>query len=67
MTNTDSLMFKVKTKDIWGDITKLNFYNDDWIEQEGNEWNGEIGVFKSETGKTQSLSSWVSAPRCTPL
>ena len=51
MTNTDSLMFKVKTKDIWGDIDKLNFYNGDWIEQEGNERNGEISVFKSKTGK----------------
>ena len=34
-----------------GDIDKLNAYNGNWIEQEGNERNGEIGVFKSETGK----------------
>ena len=50
MTDTDSLMLKIKTKDLWGDIAKLNTYNGDWIE-EGNEWNGEISVFKSETGK----------------
>ena len=51
MTDTDSLMLEIKTKDLWGDITKINFYNGDWIEEEGNERNGEIGVFKSKTGK----------------
>ena len=51
MTDTDSLMLEIKPKDLWGDITKINFYNGNWIEQEGNERNGEIGVFKSETGK----------------
>ena len=51
MTDTDSLMLEIKTKDLWGDIDKLNLYFDNWIEQEGNERNGEIGVFKSEKGK----------------
>ena len=51
MTDTDSLMLEIKTKDLWGDIAKINFYNGDWIEEEGNKRNREIGVFKSETGK----------------
>ena len=51
MTDTDSLMLEIKTKDLWGDIAKINFYNGDWIEEEGNERNGEIGVFKSKTSK----------------
>ena len=51
MTDTDSLMLEIKTKDLWGDINKINFYNGDWIEEEGNKRNGEISVFKSETGK----------------
>ena len=29
MTDTDSLMLEIKTKDLWGDITKINFYNGD--------------------------------------
>ena len=29
MTNTDSLMLEIKTKDLWGDIDKLNAYNGD--------------------------------------
>ena len=65
MTDTNSLMLEIKTKDLWEDIDKLNFYYGDWIEEEGNERNGEIGVFKSETGKTPSLSSLGSMPRCT--
>ena len=44
-------MLEIKTKNLWGDIDKLNLYFGNWIEQEGNERNGEIGVFKSETGK----------------
>ena len=51
MTDTDSLMLEIKTKDLWGDINKLNAYFGNWIEEEGNEHNGEICVFKSETGK----------------
>ena len=51
MTDTDSLMLEIKMKDLWRDIAKLNAYNGDWIEEEGNERNREIGVFKSETGK----------------
>ena len=51
MTDMDSLMLEIKTRDLWGDIDKLNFLNGDWIEQEGNPRNGKIGVFKSETGK----------------
>ena len=51
MTDTDSLMLEIKTRDLLGDINKLNAYNGDWIEQEGNERNGEIRVFKSETSK----------------
>ena len=50
MTDTDSLMLEIKIQDLWGDIDKINFYNGDWIKQEGNERNSEIGVFKSETG-----------------
>ena len=37
MTDTDSFMLEIKTKDLWGDIDKLNFYYDGWIEEEGNE------------------------------
>ena len=51
MTDTDSLMLEIKMKDLWGDIAKINFYNGDWIEEEGNKRNGEISVFKSKTGK----------------
>ena len=51
MTDTDSLMLEIKTRDLWEDIGKLNAYNGDWIEEEGNERNGEISIFKSETGK----------------
>ena len=50
MTDMDSLMLEIKTKDLWGDIDKLNLYNGDWKE-EGNPRNGEIRVFKFETGK----------------
>ena len=28
-TDTDSLMLEIKTKDLWGDIDKLNAYNGD--------------------------------------
>ena len=39
MTDTDSLMLEIKTRDLWGDIDKLNAYNGDWIEQEAmSEW-----------------------------
>ena len=37
MTDTDSLMLEIKTKDLWGDIDKLNAYFGNWVEQEGNE------------------------------
>ena len=52
MTDTDSLILKVKTtKDIWADIKAFNREHEKWIEDEGNPRNGQLGVFKSETGK----------------
>ena len=52
MTDTDSLMLKVKKiKDIWADIKTFNREHENWIEDEGNPRNGQLGVFKSETGK----------------
>ena len=51
MTGIDSLVLKIKIKDLRGDIIHLNAIYSGWIEEEGNELNGEIGVFKSETGK----------------
>ena len=65
MTDTDSLMLEIKTKDLWGDINKLNMYFGNWIEQEGDERNGEIGVFKSETGKDPITEFVASMLRCT--
>ena len=50
MTDTDSLMLEIKTDDLWRDIHFLNLEYGDWIEEMGNPRNGEIGVFKSETG-----------------
>ena len=44
MTDTDSLMLKVKkTKDIWADIKAFNREHENWIEDEG----------------TQGMDSWV--------
>ena len=54
MTDADSLMLKVKTKDIWADIKAFNREHENWIEDEGNPRNGQLGVFKSETGKDPS-------------
>ena len=56
MTDTDSLMLKVKTKDIWADIKAFNREHENWIEDEGNPRNGQLGVFKSETGKDPIMS-----------
>ena len=56
MTDTDSLMLKVKTKDIWADIKAFNREHENWIEDEGNPRNGQLGVFKSETGKDTIIS-----------
>ena len=56
MTDTDSLMLKVKTKDIWADIKAFNREHENWIEDEGNPRNGQLGVFKSETGKARTPS-----------
>ena len=56
MTDTDSLMLKVKTKDIWADIKAFNRGHENWIEDEGNPRNGQLGVFKSETGKDPIMS-----------
>ena len=56
MTDTDSLMLKVKTKDIWADIKAFNSEHENWIEDEGNPRNGQLGVFKSETGKDPIIS-----------
>ena len=50
MTDMDSLMLEIKTDDLWRDIHFLNLEYGDWIEEMGNPRNGEIGVFKSETG-----------------
>ena len=53
MTDTDSLMLKVKkTKD----IKAFNREHENWIEDEGNPRNGQLGVFKSETGKDTIMS-----------
>ena len=55
MTDTDSLMLKAKkTKDICADIKAFNREHENWIEDEGNPRNGQLGVFKSETGKIPS-------------
>ena len=67
MTDTDSLMLEIKTRDLWRDIDKLNFYNGDWIEEEGNERMERLESSNQKQEKTQSLSLWVSAPRCTHL
>ena len=55
MTDTDSLMLKVKTKDIWADIKAFNREHENWIEDEGNPRNGQLGVFKSETARPHHL------------
>ena len=44
MTGIDSLALEIKIKDLWGDITHLNAIYSGWIEEEGNELNGEIGL-----------------------
>ena len=56
MTDTDSLMLKVKTKDIWADIKAFNREHENWIEDEGNPRNGQLDVLKSETGKDPIIS-----------
>ena len=43
MTDTDSLMLKVKTKDIWADTKAFNREHEDWIEDEGNPKKWTIG------------------------
>ena len=56
MTDTDSFMLKVKTKDIWADIKAFNREHEKWIEDEGNLRNGQLDVLKSETGKGPIIS-----------
>ena len=50
MTDTDSLMLEIKTDGLWRDIHFLNLGYGNWIEEMGNPRDGEIDVFKSETG-----------------
>ena len=50
MTDTDSMILEIKTDDFWKDVEVLNKKNNGWIRAEGNSWNGQLGVFKSETG-----------------
>lgn len=50
MTDTDSLMLEIKTDDFWKDVEVFNKANNGWIQAEGNPRNGQLGVFKSETG-----------------
>ena len=56
MTDTDSLMLKIKTRDIWADIRAFNSAHENWIEDDHNPRNGQLGVFKSETGKDPIIS-----------
>ena len=57
MTDTDSLMLEIKTKDLWGDIDKLNMYFGNWIEQEAMSRMEILGSLRVRLVKTQSLSS----------
>ena len=50
MTDTDRLMLEIKTDDFWKDVEQFNQKNNGWIQAEGNSRNGQLGVFKSETG-----------------
>ena len=43
-TDTDSLMIKVKTRDIWAHIRAFNSAHENWIEDDHhNPCNGQLG------------------------
>ena len=50
MMDTDSLMLEIKSDNFWKDVEAFNKKNNDWIQADGNSHNGQLGVFKSETG-----------------
>ena len=50
MTDTDSLMLEIKMDDFWKDVEVFNKKNNGWIQADGNPWNSQLGMFKSETG-----------------